>query len=230
MDPDEKFVETFQQILFAQFRGLGDPLLVLEKLDEDEARAVERGRAVGQESLAQGGFSAQQQGEENVGVNDDTGRVHSAPSGVTRRSFACHQSDLMSSDNFQAASGVRRLRRTTLSTRSQETKSLTSSGVMPSVGMVTCRRPFSALTAIMVEIYNAKAELSKHGLPACHKKRGRRDPATHSRRADLLTFLEPRCDVGLEGGRLELEIATGGRRLTLRDAFPRKRIPPLDGP
>src|ERR1017187_2828516 len=72
----------------------------------------------------------------------------------------------MSSDNFQAASGVRRLRRTTLSTRSQETKSLTSPGVMPSVGMVTCRQPFSALTAIMVEIYNAKAGLSKHGPPA----------------------------------------------------------------
>ena len=30
MDPGEKFVKAFQQILFAQFRGLGDPLLVLE--------------------------------------------------------------------------------------------------------------------------------------------------------------------------------------------------------
>ena len=71
MDPGKKLGETFQQSFFAQFRGLGDPLLVLEKLDEDEARAVEGGRAVGQESLAQGGPPAQQQGEENVGVNDD---------------------------------------------------------------------------------------------------------------------------------------------------------------
>src|ERR1035441_8879680 len=166
MDPGEKFVKAFQQSLFAQFSGLGDPLLVLEKLDEDEARAVERRRAVGQESLAQGGLSTQQQGEENVGVNDDAGRVHSPPSGVKRRSFACHQSDLMSSDSFQAASGVSRLRRPTLSTRSQEPKSLTSPGVMPSVGIVTCKQPFSALTAIMVELYNAKAGLSKRGLPA----------------------------------------------------------------
>jgi hypothetical protein len=53
MDPGEKFVEAFQQILFAQFRGLGDPLLMPEKLDEDEAWAVECGCAVGQKSLAQ---------------------------------------------------------------------------------------------------------------------------------------------------------------------------------
>ena len=45
-----------------------------------------------------------------------------------------------------------------------------------------------------------------------------------------LTFLKPRCDVGLEGRRLESEIATRGRRLNLRDAFPSERIPPLDGP
>src|ERR1035441_1581239 len=88
----------------------------------------------------------------------DAGRVHSPPSGVKRCSFACHQLDLMSSDSLQAAAGVGRLRRATLSTRSQETKSLTSPGVMPSVGMVTCRQPFSALTAIMVEIYNARSE------------------------------------------------------------------------
>lgn len=52
MDASEKFVETFQQILFAQFRGLGDPLLVPKKLDENEARSVERRRAVGHESLS----------------------------------------------------------------------------------------------------------------------------------------------------------------------------------
>jgi hypothetical protein len=37
---------------------------------------------------------------------------------------------------------------------------------MPSVGMVTCRRPFSALPAIVVEICNARTELSKRGVPA----------------------------------------------------------------
>ena len=178
MDPGQQFVETFQQILLPQFRGLCDPLLVLEKLDENEAWAVERRCVVRQESLPQGGFSAQEQGEENVGVNDDLGRTHLAPSGAKRPSFACHQSDLMSSDNFQAASGVSRLRRTTLSTRSHETKSLTSPGVMPVVGMVTCRRSCSALTAIMGRGYNAKAGLSKLGLPTSVARRdvGQRAP------------------------------------------------------
>src|ERR1035437_2666047 len=46
----------------------------------------------------------------------------------------------------------------------------------------------------------------------------------------LLTFLEPRCDVGLEGGWLESEDAIGGSRLNRRDAFPGQRIPPLDRP
>ena len=66
MDPGEKLIEAFQQTIFAQFRGLGDPLLVLEKLYENEARAVERDGAIGQESLAQGCLSAHQQGKENV--------------------------------------------------------------------------------------------------------------------------------------------------------------------
>src|ERR1035441_4643872 len=87
------------------------------------------------------------------------------------RSFACHHSDFMSSDNCQAASGASRLRRTTLSTRSHETKSLTSPGVMPSVGMVTCKQPFSALTAIMVKICSANAGLSKRALPTCSSSR-----------------------------------------------------------
>ncbi len=165
MDPGEKFRETFEQVIFTEFGGLHDALLVLEELDEDEARAVKGRRAAGQKSLAQGCFPAQQQGEEDVGVNNDRLGVHSAPTGLNRRSFACHQSDFISSDNFQAASGVSRLRRTTLSTRSQETKSFTSAGVIPWVGRVTRRQPFSALTAIMDPLYNAGAGLSKSTLP-----------------------------------------------------------------
>ena len=157
----KEFVETVQQLGLAQGRGLRDPLLVLEQFDDDEPRTVERDHRVVQEAFPPSRVPVQEQGEKDTGVNDDAGRVHSAPSPEKRFSLAFHQSALISSDNCHAASGVSLLRRTMLSTRSQETKPLTSSWVSPSVGMVTCRRSCSAFTAIMGQRYTIQTGVSK---------------------------------------------------------------------
>jgi hypothetical protein len=96
-----------------------------------------------------------------VSTTSFDGATQCPPSGAKRCSLAFHQSDLMSSDNFQAASGVRRLRRATASTRSQATKSLTSSGVSPCVGMVTSSRSFSVVTPIMGAAYTCRVVVTR---------------------------------------------------------------------
>lgn len=54
LNPGEQFVKTFQKGFFAQVGRFDDAFLVFEQLDEQEARAVERVRGVGEKAAAAG--------------------------------------------------------------------------------------------------------------------------------------------------------------------------------
>ncbi|MBM3839284.1 MAG: hypothetical protein FJ398_15210 [Verrucomicrobia bacterium] len=159
----QQFIEALQEFSVAQGRRLRDALFVVEQLDEDKPRTIIGGNRVAQKSPPPGRVPAHQQRKENAGINDDAGRVHSTCGEEKRGPWVSHQPALISSDNCHAASGVSLLRRAMLSTRSQATKSLTSSRVIPAVGIVICTRSLSAWTAIMGRRYIFRRSLDKAG-------------------------------------------------------------------
>ena len=78
VDTGQELVEAFQQFVFAQFSGLGDAFFMLEQFDQEEAWRVKGAGGIGQKASTQRRVPTQEQGEEDVGVNDELGLNHSA--------------------------------------------------------------------------------------------------------------------------------------------------------